>query len=121
MPYQQINEEHFPQLYKNKRQLVVLSAIGTGREEGAHLRDIHRATGFGERTVRKVIEDIRRAGVVVCNSLDGYFFPDTLDELRRYIRQEERRGSSTFQTLDSARKLLQEQEELTGNEEREEV
>ena len=49
MPYQQIDKEHYPQLYKNKRQRVVLSAIGTGREQGAHLRDIHRATGFGER------------------------------------------------------------------------
>lgn len=75
MPYQQIDKKHYPQLYKNKRQRVVLSAIGTGREQGAHLRDLHRATGFGERSVRKVIEDIRRAGVVVCNSLDGYFFP----------------------------------------------
>lgn len=118
MAYQQINEEHFPHLYKNKQQRVVLSAIGTGREQGAHLRDIHRATGFGERTVRKVIEDIRRAGVVVCNSLDGYFFPETLDELRLYVRQEERRGRSTFYTLGSARRLLQELEEVeTGNEE----
>jgi hypothetical protein len=71
--------------------------------------------------VRKVIEDIRRAGVVVCNSLDGYFFPETLDELRLYVRQEERRGRSTFYTLGSARRLLQELEELTDNEEREEV
>ena len=90
MPYQQIDKKHYPQLYKNKRQRVVLSAIGTGREQGAHLRDLHRATGFGERSVRKVIEDIRRAGVVVCNSLDGYFFPETLDELRLYVRQEAR-------------------------------
>lgn len=71
--------------------------------------------------MRKVIEDIRRAGVVVCNSLDGYFFPETLDELRFYVRQEERRGRSTFYTLGSARRLLQELEELTDNEEREEV
>ena len=118
MPYQQIDKEHYPQLYKNKRQRVVLSAIGTGREQGAHLRDLHRATGFGERSVRKVIEDIRRAGVVVCNSLDGYFFPETLDELRLYVRQEERRGRSTFYTLGSARRLLQELEEVeTGDEE----
>jgi len=59
--------------------------------------------------------------VVVCNSLDGYFFPETLDELRLYVRQEERRGRSTFYTLGSARRLLQELEELTGNEELEDV
>ena len=121
MPYQQIDKEHYPQLYKNKRQRVVLSAIGTGREQGAHLRDLHRATGFGARSVRKVIEDIRRAGVVVCNSLDGYFFPETLDKLRLYVRQEERRGRSTFYTLGSAQRLLQELEEVADDEEREEV
>ena len=44
-----------------------------------------------------------------------------LDELRLYVRQEERRGRSTFYTLGSARQLLQELEELTDNEEREEV
>ena len=56
--------------------------------------------------------------MVVCNSLDGYFFPETLDELRLYVRQEERRGRSTFYTLGSARRLLQELEEAeTGNEE----
>ena len=38
MPYQQIDKEHYPQLYKNKRQRVVLSAIGTDREQGAHLQ-----------------------------------------------------------------------------------
>ena len=118
MQWPQKSKEHYPQLYKNKRQRVVLSAIGTGREQGAHLRDLHRATGFGERSVRKVIEDIRRAGVVVCNSLDGYFFPETPDELRLYVRQEERRGRTTFYTLGSARRLLQELEEAeTGNEE----
>lgn len=45
MPYQQIDKEHYPQLYKNKRQRVVLSAIGTGREQGAHLRDLTEQRG----------------------------------------------------------------------------
>jgi len=59
--------------------------------------------------------------VVVCNSLDGYFLPETLDKLRLYVRQEERRGRSTFYTLGSARRLLQELEEVADDEEREEV
>lgn len=112
MSFQKIDKEHFPQIFADKRRRVILSAIGTGREQGAHLRDIRRSTGFGERAVRKYIEDIRRAGVVVCNSLDGYFFPETMDELRLYVRQEERRGRSTFYTLGSARRLLKELEEV---------
>lgn len=54
-------------------------------------------------------------------ALTGISSPETLDELRLYVRQEERRGRSTFYTLGSARRLLQELEELTGNEELEEV
>lgn len=110
---QNICKETFPQLYEVPQFEKILSLLGTGREAGLHIRDICRATGFDDRTARKAIETIRRAGVVVCtNGLDGYFFPETLDELRLYIRQEERRGRSTFYTLGSARRLLKELEEV---------
>ena len=101
MEIQQVNEQVFPQLYRVTLYAEILSLLGAGRDGGTQVREICRVTGKGNRAVRKAIEEIRRLGVVIC----------TLDELRRYIRQEERRGSSTFQTLDSARKLLQEQEE----------
>ena len=101
MEIQQVNEQVFPQLYRVTLYAEILSLLGAGRDGGTQVREICRA-----------IEEIRRLGVVICTDcLHGYYYPDTLDELRRYIRQEERRGSSTFQTLDSARKLLQEQEE----------
>ncbi len=95
MPYQQIDKEHYPQLYKNKRQRVVLSAIGTGREQGAHLRDLRRATGFGERSVRKVIEDMLIIVKAVQMAADGNlkaaeFIRDTLGENPQYKIYEKR-------------------------------
>lgn len=110
---QNICKETFPQLYEVPQFEKILSLLGTGREAGLHIRDICRATGFDDRTARKAIETIRRAGVVVCtNGLDGYFFPETLDELRLYIRQEERRGRSLFYTMKAARALYQELAEV---------
>ena len=112
MEIQQVNEQVFPQLYRVTLYAEILSLLGAGRDGGTQVREICMVTGKGNRAVRKAIEEIRRLGVVICTDcLHGYYYPDTLDELRRYIRQEERRGSSTFQILDSARKLLQEQEE----------
>ena len=111
MEIQQVNEQVFPQLYRVTLYAEILSLLGAGRDGGTQVREICRVTGKGNRAVRKAIEEIRRLGVVICTDcLHGYYYPDML-EPRRYIRQEERRGSSTFQTLDSARKLLQEQEE----------
>lgn len=106
MKYQSINKETFPQLFESPLYTKILSLIGTGRDEGIHVREISRAADLDERSVRKAIETIRRAGVViVTDCLSGYWYPDTLEELRLYIRQEERRGKSTFYTLKSARKL----------------
>ncbi|MBQ8767174.1 MAG: hypothetical protein IJZ16_10270 [Clostridia bacterium] len=107
---QEINKNTFPQLYDSSLYERILSLLGTGRGAGIHVRDICKVTGLDDRAVRKAIETIRRAGVVICtNGLDGYFYPESMEELRLYIRQEERRGRSTFYTLKAARRLYQKQ------------
>ena len=106
MSFQKIDRETFPQLFESPLYVKILSLIGTGWEQGVHVRDICRATELDDRGARKAIETIRRAGVVVCTDcLHGYFYPETLEELGLYVRQEERRGRSTFYTLKAARQL----------------
>lgn len=106
MSFQRIDKETFPQLFESPLFVKIMSLIGTGWEQGVHVRDICRATGLDDRGARKAIETIRRAGVVVCTDcLHGYFYPETLEELGLYVRQEERRGRSTFYTLKAARQL----------------
>lgn len=113
---QKVNKETFPQLFENPTLTRILSLLGAGREEGLHVRDICRATGLEDRATRKCIETIRRAGVVVCtNGLDGYFFPETTEELRLYVRQEERRGRSTFYTMKAAKALSEELSKVADN------
>ena len=106
MSFQKIDKETFPQLFASPHYVKILSLIGTGWKKGVHVRDICRATELDDRGARRAIEAIRRAGVVVCTDcLHGYYYPETLEELELYVRQEERRGRSTFYTLKAARQL----------------
>ena len=74
--------------------------------EGIHVEDLSRATELDNRTARKAVEEIRRAGIVICmDCKHGYYFPESIEELRLYVQQEERRGRSTFYTLKTARLL----------------
>ena len=84
----------------------LLQAIGKGEENALHLADLVQLTQLSERDTRRVIESLRRSGAVVCSSGRGYFKPDTPDELRRYVRQEQARSRSIYRRTASARKLL---------------
>ena len=106
MSFQKIDSETFPQLFESPLYERILSIIGRGKDQGIHVKDICRATELDDRGARKTIETMRRAGVVICSDcLHGFYYPETLEELRLYVRQEERRGRSHFYTLKAARQL----------------
>ena len=113
MPLQLINEQKYPDLFSNTAYRQILSMIRNGRLEGVHLRELTKATGLSERSTRKAIEEIRRAGVVICTDcLHGYYYPENIRELSSYIRQEQRRGYSTLHTLSAAKSLYSELQEV---------
>lgn len=109
MQLQLINDQKYPELFSNPLYSQILSMIRTGRLEGVHLRELTKVTGLSDRATRKVIEEIRRAGVVICTDcLHGYYFPENIRELSSYVRQEQRRAYSTLSTISSAESLYSE-------------
>lgn len=116
MTLQMINEQNFPDIFDNSLYRQILSLIRAGTLEGVHLSELTKATGLSDRAVRKAIEEIRRAGVIICTDcVHGYFFPENIRELSSYIRQEQRRGNSTLDTIATAKSLYKElQEVLNG-------
>lgn len=63
------------------------------------------------RAVQKQIEHERSQGKVILSSTQppgGYFLPETKQEIRRFIRTLENRGSKTLDAINGARKLLEE-------------
>lgn len=82
-------------------------------ERNALSPDYLRATlGLtSNRAVQKQIEHERRQGKVILSSTQppgGYFLPESMYEIRQFIRTLENRGSKTLDALDGARKLLEE-------------
>lgn len=88
----------------------ILSLIGEGKENGTSLRALCSLSHLPEREIRHIIEHMRRGGIPVLSGMSGYYFPETSEEIREYIRKEEKRARSIFYTLRGAKKALSEYE-----------
>ena len=86
---------------------MILSAIDKGEDNAVSLEQLINITGLPNREVRKIIETLRRAGHVIISSDNGYYYPETVEELKRYINRESSRARSILITLSSARELLE--------------
>ena len=72
--------------YKNT-QSGIASLLMHGAENGLHLSDLARLTGWTEREVRKVIHEERRKGVpILSNNRDGYYLPGNETERTHCVR-----------------------------------
>lgn len=91
---------------------IILSILQKGEKNAIHLHELCKRSGLGNREARLAIESLRREGVVIISNGRGYYFPETIEEIRRYINQESKRAKSIFYTLKSARRL---EAEMRGN------
>ena len=81
-------------------------ALRVGESGAVRRRELERLTGEDGRTIRIAIEHLRRGGVVICSGENGYFYPETVEELKAYIGREECRAKQIDSVLESARGLL---------------
>ena len=95
---------HTERLTESER--AILSLIGEGKENGTSLRALCSLSCLPEREIRHLIEHMRRVGVPVLSGMSGYYFPETSEEIREYIRKEEKRARSIFYTLRGAKQAL---------------
>lgn len=72
------------------------SVIGTGRENAQSKSMLQIKTGYDERIIRKLIEELSTNGLVVCNLQDGkgYYKPDTLEDYDTVIKIESSRANA---------------------------
>lgn len=66
----------------------ILSVIPTGRENAISMREIAAVLGLDStRLVRKLINEARTDGALICSGDNGYWFPANLEEVRdSYLR-----------------------------------
>ncbi len=95
---------------RQKGQVMVYEILKVGERNALSPNYLRAALGFtSNRAVQKQIEHERKQGKVILSSTQppgGYFLPETKQEIRRFIRTLENRGSKTLDALNGARALL---------------
>lgn len=86
----------------------ITDLISTGEDNAVSLAELCQITGLESRALRLLIEAARRNGAVICSSVNGYFFPETLLELQEYVHRERARSKSITRSLKAAEQLLKE-------------
>ena len=84
----------------------ILSCIHKGRRNAIKTKDLKRLSGMDERTIRRVIELLRRRGYVIVSDVNGYYFPENIRELEIYVDKTDKQARSIFFTLQTARREL---------------
>ena len=89
---------------------MVYEILKVGERNALSPNYLRAALGFtSNRAVQKQIEHERKQGKVILSSTQppgGYYLPETKQEIRRFIRTLENRGSKTLDALNGARALL---------------
>ena len=68
--------------------------LHSGTENGTTLRELVALTGMDERLVRLKIQQERKDGkLILSNNRDGYFLPETTEDVQRFARSMSRRAA----------------------------
>lgn len=84
----------------------ILMLIPTGRENAISMKLLAELTGMNCRELRRAICKARINGTVICASDDGYFCPESSDELRDYYKSRYTAAMTTLRELKAARRQL---------------
>lgn len=88
--------------------------LHSGAKNGTTLRELVALTGMNERVVRLKIQQERRAGkLILSNNRDGYFLPETPEDVQRFARSMSRRAAEIASIARAAETALA---DMTGQE-----
>lgn len=93
---------------------VIYDALKEGEENATTSKTLCAAFHLSERELRQNIESLRRSGLVILSSTKGYYLAGTIDELRRFVKQERSRALSVLRILKPAVDKLKEDESSNG-------
>ncbi len=84
--------------------IKILNYIPKGRENAISREKLRQLTGLTDSKMRDLIRQARHdVPIVNLQSGEGYFIPTKMEEIERYIAQEEHRAKSIFANLQSAK------------------
>ena len=74
------------------------SYIGRGKANAKRQKDIANEMGVTHETVKHIITEARKAGVLIASSTSGYFYAETVEEMREFANMLRAQGKTRFDT-----------------------
>lgn len=83
----------------------ILQNLGAvGKAHAVRAKVLMKAADLSKRRIIEAVQRERKSGVLICSDTrGGYYLPESLDEIREFIRIQERRIVSHAETLRAAR------------------
>lgn len=84
---------------------IVLERLGIGEENARTAKDLK----FSPRTLRKMVEEMRRDGVPICSTNNGYFIALTYEEAAGTINRMMAMANNTMDSAENLRRCFNEE------------
>lgn len=82
----EVNHSAFDSIMDSRKTLQIFELLHVGAENALTLRELVQLTGEDERSLRRRIQEERKAGkLILSDCLHGYFLPASEQEARRFI------------------------------------
>lgn len=72
--------------------------IGMGKANARRQKDVAEDMGVTPETVKHIITEARKAGVLIASSPSGYFYAETVEEMREFANMLRAQGKTRFDT-----------------------
>lgn len=89
---------------------LLIDLLPHGKAHAVSMAHLANILGCSERDVRKFMYRARCDGAIICGDSNGYYLPETREELIRWYRLAKKRALSSLKALKTARQQLRELE-----------
>lgn len=86
----------------------IYNLVPYGQSKSVSREYLTNMTGFSDRRVRRSIERLRVAGMIICSSssVNGYWKPTKRSEVQQFIDEMDSRAKMCFTSIKAARRYM---------------
>lgn len=92
----------------DEKKICVSDVLPCGEENAIRLRQLMAILKLSGRTIRKLIEQERRAGSLICSGENGYFLAADTYEAKKFAQSMRRRATEILKTVEAVERAAAE-------------
>lgn len=86
----------------------IFDFLSVGEERARTAKELAQLLGWDEREVTRAIHNERAAGALICSSSKGYFLPETIHDIQKFVATMRSRQKQIAKAAAAAEALLNE-------------